>query len=302
MGPGPFTGLRVGIAAARAFALGRGIPVVPVVSHDAVALELLLHAALTGGLERCRRAVRRRHRRAPPRVRLHGLRRPRRRRTSGAGRRAGARPARRARRGPRAGRQRAAATPSASPRRCSRSPRRARSPPAARSAPPTPSTCARPMSRSRPGPSGSSREARMTLRAGDPRRPRRDHGARAGVVPDRRVVGRDDARRARRRRTASTSSTKRPGGSSATRGSARRAGRRMPTSRPSRSPRPRGAGDAAACSSRRCWPRHPPAACTRCSSRCAPTTPSPRRCTRRRGSPRSAGGRATTSPTTSTRS
>lgn len=49
MGPGPFTGLRVGIAAARAFALGRGIPVVPVVSHDAVALELLLHDALTGG-------------------------------------------------------------------------------------------------------------------------------------------------------------------------------------------------------------------------------------------------------------
>src|SRR3954447_22600173 len=48
MGPGPFTGLRVGIAAARAFAMGRGVPVVPVVSHDAVALELLLHAALTG--------------------------------------------------------------------------------------------------------------------------------------------------------------------------------------------------------------------------------------------------------------
>lgn len=51
MGPGPFTGLRVGIAAARAFALGRGIPVVPVVSHDAVALELLIHDALTGGYE-----------------------------------------------------------------------------------------------------------------------------------------------------------------------------------------------------------------------------------------------------------
>ncbi|TDN90524.1 tRNA (adenosine(37)-N6)-threonylcarbamoyltransferase complex dimerization subunit type 1 TsaB [Microbacterium sp. BK668] len=49
MGPGPFTGLRVGIAAARAFALGRGVPVVPVVSHDAAALELLLHSALTGG-------------------------------------------------------------------------------------------------------------------------------------------------------------------------------------------------------------------------------------------------------------
>ncbi|WP_150307907.1 tRNA (adenosine(37)-N6)-threonylcarbamoyltransferase complex dimerization subunit type 1 TsaB [Planctomonas psychrotolerans] len=39
MGPGPFTGLRVGIAAARAFALGRSIPVLPVVSHDAVAFD-----------------------------------------------------------------------------------------------------------------------------------------------------------------------------------------------------------------------------------------------------------------------
>ena len=37
MGPGQFTGLRVGIAAARAFALGIGRPVVPVVSHDGVA-------------------------------------------------------------------------------------------------------------------------------------------------------------------------------------------------------------------------------------------------------------------------
>lgn len=37
MGPGPFTGLRVGIAAARAFAVGSGLPVLPVVSHDAVA-------------------------------------------------------------------------------------------------------------------------------------------------------------------------------------------------------------------------------------------------------------------------
>ncbi|WP_434810597.1 tRNA (adenosine(37)-N6)-threonylcarbamoyltransferase complex dimerization subunit type 1 TsaB [Microbacterium sp. bgisy189] len=42
MGPGPFTGLRVGIAAARAFATGRGIPVVPVPSHDAAALGILL--------------------------------------------------------------------------------------------------------------------------------------------------------------------------------------------------------------------------------------------------------------------
>lgn len=38
MGPGPFTGLRIGIAAARAFALGRGVPVVAVPSHYAPAL------------------------------------------------------------------------------------------------------------------------------------------------------------------------------------------------------------------------------------------------------------------------
>ena len=42
MGPGPFTGLRVGIAAARAFALGRALPVVGVPSHDAAALGILL--------------------------------------------------------------------------------------------------------------------------------------------------------------------------------------------------------------------------------------------------------------------
>lgn len=46
MGPGPFTGLRIGVAAARAFALARGIPLVPVVSHDAIALEVLLHDAM----------------------------------------------------------------------------------------------------------------------------------------------------------------------------------------------------------------------------------------------------------------
>jgi tRNA threonylcarbamoyladenosine biosynthesis protein TsaB len=46
MGPGPFTGLRIGIAAARAFALGRAIPVIPVVSHDAAALERLLADAI----------------------------------------------------------------------------------------------------------------------------------------------------------------------------------------------------------------------------------------------------------------
>ena len=49
MGPGPFTGLRVGIAAGRAFALGLGRPALPVVSHDAVAYERFL-AGHTGGL------------------------------------------------------------------------------------------------------------------------------------------------------------------------------------------------------------------------------------------------------------
>ncbi|MBF4461635.1 MULTISPECIES: tRNA (adenosine(37)-N6)-threonylcarbamoyltransferase complex dimerization subunit type 1 TsaB [unclassified Rathayibacter] len=50
MGPGPFTGLRVGIAAARAFAFGRGIPTVPVVSHDAIALSALRHGRAPGFL------------------------------------------------------------------------------------------------------------------------------------------------------------------------------------------------------------------------------------------------------------
>jgi len=45
MGPGPFTGLRVGIAAARAFAFGAGLPVHPLVSHDAIALEAYLGGA-----------------------------------------------------------------------------------------------------------------------------------------------------------------------------------------------------------------------------------------------------------------
>jgi len=48
MGPGPFTGLRVGIAAARAFARGRGLPVIPVPSHDAVAMRTLLADAVAG--------------------------------------------------------------------------------------------------------------------------------------------------------------------------------------------------------------------------------------------------------------
>ncbi len=41
IGPGPYTGLRVGMAAAQAVAFARGIPVLPVPSHDAVALYLI---------------------------------------------------------------------------------------------------------------------------------------------------------------------------------------------------------------------------------------------------------------------
>ena len=39
MGPGPFTGLRVGISFAHAFALARAIPVVGICSLDAIAVE-----------------------------------------------------------------------------------------------------------------------------------------------------------------------------------------------------------------------------------------------------------------------
>jgi tRNA threonylcarbamoyl adenosine modification protein YeaZ len=41
MGPGPFTGLRVGIAAAEVFALGVGASVLPMVSHDGIAARAL---------------------------------------------------------------------------------------------------------------------------------------------------------------------------------------------------------------------------------------------------------------------
>ena len=39
MGPGPFTGLRVGIAAARVFAFARGVPLLPVISSAAIAFD-----------------------------------------------------------------------------------------------------------------------------------------------------------------------------------------------------------------------------------------------------------------------
>lgn len=48
VGPGPFTGLRVGIAAAHAFALGRGVPLLPLQGHEAVALEALERGATAG--------------------------------------------------------------------------------------------------------------------------------------------------------------------------------------------------------------------------------------------------------------
>lgn len=41
IGPGPFTGLRVGIAAAKAFAAGRGVPLLPISGHDAVAYDAM---------------------------------------------------------------------------------------------------------------------------------------------------------------------------------------------------------------------------------------------------------------------
>lgn len=45
IGPGPFTGLRIGIAAAHAFAVGRGVPLLPLQGHEAVALAVLQRGA-----------------------------------------------------------------------------------------------------------------------------------------------------------------------------------------------------------------------------------------------------------------
>ena len=48
IGPGPYTGLRVGIAAAQAVAFARGVPLLPVPSHDAVALALVEGGIVAG--------------------------------------------------------------------------------------------------------------------------------------------------------------------------------------------------------------------------------------------------------------
>ena len=192
MGPGPFTGLRVGIAAARAFALGRGIPVVPVVSHDAVALELLLHARygrrIVGTSKTRDRDVRRRHRRPPARVRLHAS-------TAGSTTTA-------CRSGWPSPRSSRATTSTASsraaecgtprrrphPRRDARARRRrVRSPPGRTIGPADALYLRSPdVTLSAATEAGG----RMTARHAGPDDLDADHGARAGVVPDRRLVGR----------------------------------------------------------------------------------------------------------------
>lgn len=50
IGPGPFTGLRVGIAAAKAFAVGRGVPLLPILGHEAVALRAFEQASQPAGV------------------------------------------------------------------------------------------------------------------------------------------------------------------------------------------------------------------------------------------------------------
>lgn len=50
MGPGPFTGLRVGIAAARTFALGRRLGFHPVASHDAIAAAAVADGIVAAGV------------------------------------------------------------------------------------------------------------------------------------------------------------------------------------------------------------------------------------------------------------
>lgn len=59
IGPGPFTGLRVGMAAAHAFAIGRGVPLLPLQGHEAVALKVLEPGAAVPGVRVVQDAKRR---------------------------------------------------------------------------------------------------------------------------------------------------------------------------------------------------------------------------------------------------
>lgn len=57
VGPGPFTGLRVGMAAAEAFAWGRKIPLWPVLSHDSAAWDLQWETLIASDARRGEYAV-----------------------------------------------------------------------------------------------------------------------------------------------------------------------------------------------------------------------------------------------------
>jgi tRNA threonylcarbamoyladenosine biosynthesis protein TsaB len=56
-GPGPFTGLRVGMAAAIAFAKGRGVSLLPVLSHDTAAWDIARETLVVSDARRGELAV-----------------------------------------------------------------------------------------------------------------------------------------------------------------------------------------------------------------------------------------------------
>src|SRR5690606_9443409 len=57
MGPGPFTGLRIGIVAAEAFALAKGVPFIGVPSQLAAAMDLLENGKIATDVRRGELAV-----------------------------------------------------------------------------------------------------------------------------------------------------------------------------------------------------------------------------------------------------